>query len=508
MKSASPSPLRLVAERHPERQAVIIEPTGETLSYGELLRRSSNLGAYLQGQGVRRGDGVAIVMENRTDYASAIWACLSHGYYAIPVAYHLKPDEIAYMLADSGAVALITSSEVISAVANVDLSGLRARVIVDGEQDSFQSLTGLPDAQGVESGGNFMFYSSGTTGKPKGIRHPLLDTYDEHGGHLGTFQLIYRLEEGGRYFSGAPLYHGMPLGNMVAALLTGGTVIVQRKFDPEAALAVIEKHRVTASGWVPTMFVRMLRLPDEVRNRYDLSSLRSAVHSAAPCSPDVKRRMIEWWGPIINEFYSGSEGIGLCATTSEEWLAHPGTVGRPVYGKVHVLDENFGICAPGETGMIYFEGGHEINYHNDAEKTRSVFSPQGWATLGDIGHVDKDGYLFLTDRKAFMIISGGVNIYPQEIEDVLIQHPAVLDVAVFGVPNAEFGEEVKAVVVPTPGFDTGEAGASEIMDFCRARLSHVKCPRSLVFLDELPRGENGKLYKKILKARYSVSDAA
>ena len=288
----------------------------------------------------------------------------------------------------------------------------------------------------------------------------------------------------------------------------GGTVVVMEHFDPEQCLALIEQHKVTHAQFVPTMFVRMLKLPDAVREKYDLSSLRSVVHAAAPCPPEVKRRMIDWWGPVIHEYYSGTEGMGMTWITAAEALTHPGSVGKAIWGEVHVCGDDGEDLPAGDDGVVYFAGrtgAATFQYNHDPEKTRQTFNDKGWATLWDVGHVDDEGYLYLTDRKLFMIVSGGVNIYPQEIEDVLVLHPAVADVAVFGVPDPEMGEEVKAVVQPAPGALPGPELEAEIIAFCRANLSHYKCPRTVDFTDLLPRGENGKLYKKVLREAYWAS---
>jgi len=282
----------------------------------------------------------------------------------------------------------------------------------------------------------------------------------------------------------------------------GGTVVVMERFDAVTSLALIECHRITHSQWVPTMFVRMLKLPESEREAHDHSSHRCAIHAAAPCPKDVKRRMIAWWGPIISEYYAGSEGNGLCMIRSDEWLSHEGSVGRPVFGVLHILDDAGHALPAGEEGGIYFGGGTEFVYHNDPDKTAGSRSAEGWTTLGDIGYVDTEGYLYLTDRKANMIISGGVNIYPQETENVLVMHPAVLDVAVFGVPDEDFGESVKAVVQPVDMATAGPALERELIAWCRERLSHIKCPKTVDFEAELPRHPTGKLYKRVLRDRY------
>ena len=292
---------------------------------------------------------------------------------------------------------------------------------------------------------------------------------------------------------------------MTAAMQSiGATAVVMDKFDPEEFLKAVERYKVTAVMVVPTMFIRLLGLPDEVRRRYDLSSLKTVIHAAAPCPVPVKHAMIEWLGPIIEEFYAGSEGNGHVMISSTEWLARPGSVGRAVVGQLHICDDDGNELPVGETGTIYFGGGKPINYHNDPAKSASACNPKhsNWTTMGDVGHVDSEGYLFLSDRKDFMIISGGVNIYPQEVENLLITHPAIADAAVFGVPNPAFGEEVKAVIQLKNPDDASDALATELIAYCNARLADVKCPRSIDFERELPRAETGKLYKKELKARY------
>ncbi len=354
--------------------------------------------------------------------------------------------------------------------------------------------------------GGLMLYSSGTTGRPKGVKHPLKME------PLGTppplalgIMGMYQAKEDSVYLSPAPLYHAAPLGFTMSFLRLGATVIVMEHFDAAEALALIERYRATHSQWVPTMFVRMLKLPAEERSSYDVSSLQVAIHAAAPCPIPVKEQMIEWWGPVLHEYYAGTEGNGFCAIDSEQWLAHKGSVGRPLQGKLHILDEEGNELPTGEIGTIYFGEGAEFEYHNDPEKTAASRSKEGYTTLGDVGYVDEEGFLYLTDRKSFMIISGGVNIYPQETENLLITHPKVADVAVIGVPNEEFGEEVKAVVQPRemPADDEAAAKlAGELIQYCRSHLADVKCPRSIDFREELPRHPTGKLYKRLLKDEY------
>jgi acyl-CoA synthetase (AMP-forming)/AMP-acid ligase II len=281
----------------------------------------------------------------------------------------------------------------------------------------------------------------------------------------------------------------------------GAATVMIPKFDAEETLRLIERNRVTHAQFVPTMFVRMLKLPKTVREKYDVSSLQCVLHAAAPCAVDVKQAMFEWFGPIIHEYYGGTEGFAGTMIGPQEWLAHPGSVGLPLTA-VHVVGEDGAELPAGETGEIFFEGGPEFEYWGDPSKTKSVSNERGWRTLGDMGYVDADGYLYLTDRSTFMIVSGGVNIYPQETENLLIMHPKVADAAVFGIPNAEFGEEVKAVVQLLDGIDPTPELADELIDFCRANLAAYKCPRSVDFDPELPRDPNGKLYKRRIRDRY------
>jgi acyl-CoA synthetase (AMP-forming)/AMP-acid ligase II len=349
-----------------------------------------------------------------------------------------------------------------------------------------------------------MLYSSGTTGRPKGVKPQFKN---EPLGTINPLLVLLCAKMCGMsaettYLSPAPLYHAAPLRFNIMSGALGGTSVIMEKFDPEQFLALVEKHHATVTQVVPTMFVRLLKLPDEARQRYDISSLKSVVHAAAPCPVDVKAAMIDWWGPILLEYYGGTEGNGITIVNSEEWLAHPGTVGRTLVGEIKILDESGTPLPPREIGGVYFSGGPVFAYHNDPQKTAGAYTPEGWSTLGDVGYLDEEGYLYLTDRKAYMIISGGVNIYPQEAENILITHPAVFDVAVFGVPNEEMGEEVKAVIQLAPGVVPDEATREELIAFCRAKLSRLKCPRSIDFEKELPRTPTGKLMKRLLRDRY------
>jgi fatty-acyl-CoA synthase len=353
-----------------------------------------------------------------------------------------------------------------------------------------------------------MLYSSGTTGRPKGVRPPLPDRQvDEPGdGMVAVFGDRIGLGPDTVFLSPAPLYHAAPLRLCATVQALCGTVVVLERFDAEGALAAIERYRVTHGQWVPTMFVRMLKLPAEVRDRHDLSSLRIAVHAAAPCPAEVKQRMLDWWGPILHEYYSSTEVAGMTWIGPEEWRSHPGSVGRPILGVVHICDDDGRELPTGVVGTVYFErDARPFEYHNDPVKTRGAEHPAhpNWTTVGDIGRLDQDGFLYLTDRRAFMIISGGVNIYPQEVEDVLALHPAVADVAVIGVPDPEMGERVLAVVTPAAGATPGSELERELISYVRDRIASYKAPRSVDFVDELPRTPTGKLVKTLLRDRYA-----
>ncbi len=498
------------AARTPNRPAVILADDGTTVTWAEYEAISNQCAHLLRSRGLRRGDCVAIFMENHVFYLPLVWGGWRAGLRVTPVATHFSAEEIDYILDDSGAKALLTSSAMSATATALTAVGIRpeARFMLDGAAPGFvdlgAALAAAPETPiADQSEGIDLLYSSGTTGRPKGVKKRLPDTPFGIPTPWG-FKMAahYGVDEATIYFHPAPLYHAAPILYNLRFNRFGGTSVFTRKFDAEQSLAMIERYRATHSQWVPTHFIRLLRLPEETRAKYDLSSHKVAIHAAAPCPVDLKRRMIEWWGPIVHEYYGASEGNGYVAIAPEEWLAKPGSVGRAMLGKLRVCDDDGREVETGARGTIYFEGGPEFEYYNDPEKTAAARNGQGWSTLGDVGYVDADGYLFLTDRKAFTIISGGVNIYPQECENLLATHPKVMDVAVIGVPNAEFGEEVKAVVQPADAAEAGPDLEAELIEFCRARLSHVKCPRSIDFADSLPRQENGKLYKRKLRDAY------
>ena len=495
----------------PEKTAYEMAGSGQVITYGELEADSNRLAHLFRQQGLKRGDAIAICLENHPWFFKICWAALRSGLFFTAISYRLQAEEVEYIVNDCGAAILITSSQLQDTFEGFkdQLQHNPVCYMLDGTAHGAEALepavaaqpaTRIPD----ESQGVAMLYSSGTTGRPKGVRRPLPDVpFAEMDAASQSRTDRYEFDDNSVYLSPAPLYHAAPLAFTVNVLRTGGTVIVMEHYDSEQALALIEKHQVTHSQWVPTMFVRMLKLPDDVRQNYDLSSHRVAIHAAAPCPVTVKEQMINWWGPIIHEYYAGTEGNGSTSITSQEWLEHKGSVGQASAGcTVHILDDDGQELPVGESGGVYFSGGGSFEYYNDKSKTAASTSPQGYTTLGDVGYLDEDGFLYLTDRKSFMIISGGVNIYPQETENALISHPDVMDVAVFGVPNEEFGEEVKAVVQPMDMNRAGPELEAELIAWARQHISHIKCPRSIDFMEELPRHPTGKLYKRLLKDKY------
>jgi long-chain acyl-CoA synthetase len=489
--------------------------SGKTVSYAEIVSRSNRAARCIRDLGVNPGDGVALLLENHLRFYEPVWATQNTGLYLTTLSTHLTPVELAHILNDSEAKVLITSHAFAEKVAAlIPLApGVQHVLMMDGTIDGTTSYEALVDAQDDrplprEVQGNFMLYSSGTTGFPKGIKPQLTGLpLGELTGILKTLIPTHGLSERTVYLSPAPLYHAAPLKWNVAVQSVGGTSVIMEHFDAQAMLAAIERHRVTHVQCVPTMFVRLLRLAEEVRGRYDLSSLQRVIHAAAPCPIEVKERMIEWLGPIIEEYYAGTESNGLCVITADEWLKRKGSVGRSVRGPVHIMDEAGETELPvGEPGVIYFEGGTPFIYHKDPQKTAQSRNSKGWSAIGDVGYVDGEGYLFLTDRKDNMIISGGVNIYPQESENLLTTHPKVFDAAVLGVPNAEFGEEVKAVIQLMPGVAPSQELEDELRAWLSERLAKIKQPRSYDYVESLPRLPTGKLLKRVLRERYWQHD--
>ncbi len=503
-------------EQNPDAIAFRMCGSQETVSFSQLEMRANQAAHVFRQCGTEYGDHVAVLLKNQREFLEICFGAERAGLYYTTISTRLTVAEISYIIRDCGARVLIVGADLLALAEQVRIElADDLRFFIVGATapgwDAWQSMTQMmPTAPiGNEAQGLDMLYSSGTTGRPKGVKWPL------PGGASGqrTFLVellgsLYGYGTGCRYLSPAPLYHAAPLRHSMTTIKLGGEVLIMEQFDAQASLALIQEHQVTHCQWVPTMFVRMLKLVPEIRMRYDMRSLRMAVHAAAPCPIDVKKKMIDWWGPIVHEYYAGTENNGFCSITSKEWLAHPGSVGRAALGVLHICDDEGNPVPSGQTGLVYFSDGPEFTYHHDPEKTSQTRNALGWSTLGDIGWVDEEGYLYLVDRKAFMIISGGVNIYPQEIEAVLIGHACVTDVAVFGIPNADFGEEVKAVIQLEDIAQAGPELEAELIAYCRANLADFKCPRSVDFEAELPRHPTGKLYKKVLRDRYWPAPSA
>ena len=498
----------------PDKPAVIMTGSGRVLTYGQLEDRSARLARALHDLGLRKGDVFAMITDNRPEALEIYWAALRSGLYVTAVNHNLAPEEAAYIVNDCDARAVIASHGVRAlAEAIIDLTdAVEHRFAFGGEIRRHASyehlLAGAGEPLEETPRGGDMLYSSGTTGQPKGVKQPLLPiSVTEPGDPLvGLLGAVFGITSADVYLSPAPIYHAAPLRWCAAIQAHGGTVVMMEKFSAESTLDAIAEHGVTVLQMVPTMFVRMLQLPASTRSARDTSSVRLAVHAAAPCPPEVKQSMIDWWGPILVEYYGSTEGNGMTFISSSEWLAKPGSVGRSLLGTIHICDDEGVELPAGEVGTVYFErDSRPFEYHKDPEKTAAAQHPAHltWTAVGDLGFLDKDGYLYLTDRKAFMVISGGVNIYPQEIENCLTLHPAIHDVAVIGVPDPEFGEQVKAVVQLREGRQGSDELASELIAYVRERLAHYKVPKSVDFIDELPRTPTGKLMKGDLRKRYT-----
>jgi long-chain acyl-CoA synthetase len=487
----------------PDRLALVMAGSGDTRTYREIDDASLRFAHVLRARGLRTGDHLAVLLDNQPEFYDVVWAAMRIGLYVTPINWHLAAGEAGYIVRDCDATALVATARLRDIVAEMGdhLSAVTTRISVDGDPPGFERYDDVvadiePAPVADEREGGWMFYSSGTTGQPKGILPPLQD------GDLGAVSFLTRLLTGlfgfsrdTVYLSPAPLYHAAPAGWTLGTQRLGGTAVVMEHFDPLELLAAIERHRVTHVQLVPTHMIRLLKLSDEERARYDLSSLRLVVHAAAPCPVEVKQACLDWLGPIVHEFYSGSEGAGFCYIGPDDWLAHPGSVGRSMTGAIHIVGPDGEEAPVGDEGEVWFETNRTFEYHHDPDKTRAAWDPRGWSWLGDVGRVDEEGYLYLTDRSSNMIISGGVNIYPREIEDVLVGHPAVDDVAVVGTPDADMGERVTAFVQLSPD---ATAAADELIEWCRARLSHFKCPREVHFVTALPRLPTGKLLKRLL----------
>ncbi|THD79420.1 MAG: acyl-CoA synthetase [Phenylobacterium sp.] len=504
------------ARANPDKPAYIMAYSGETVTYGQLDARS-NQGAHLfRSLGLKRGDAVAFFIENSPRYYELLWAAQRSGLRFTCLSSKLTTGEVEYIVKDCEAKVFVASLPLAeTALAAAALIPGVALYMVGGEAGPYQSFEAARSAFPTtpiadQSAGQAMLYSSGTTGRPKGVRRAgTPDASLEAPNPLANLgMMLYGWTPDVVYLSPAPLYHAAPLGWSMAVQALGGTVILMERFDAEDALRFIEQYKVTSAQWVPTHFVRMLKLPEAVRAKYDVSSLVSVFHAAAPCPVPVKEQMIAWWGPIVHEYYAGTEGNGFCIINSAEWLAHKGSVGRGLTAQVKICDEDGEPLPPRAEGMVFFEGGGQFEYHGDAAKTAESKNRHGWTTLGDVGWLDEEGYLYLTDRKSFMIISGGVNIYPQEIENLLITHPKVADAAVVGAPDEEMGEKVVAVIQPMDWDADHEALRNELMAYTRQNLSHVKAPRVIDFMQELPRHQTGKLYKRLIRDAYWAKESS
>lgn len=488
---------------------------GVTWSYGDLEASANRLAHALRTAGLGVGDGIAVLLDNRLEVFSTFWAAMRSGFYYTPVSTHLKSDEIAWILRSARPRAIVSSRDFLPRLEPIADRLPPLRLLADDAGVSgWRDLTAFSAAHpatfpvGAAEGAALLF-SSGTTGRPKGVINARPGAAPGSVSELARRRMaLHAIDADTVYLSTAPLYHSAPLRYTEMVLRSGGHAVVMEKFDAAMALAFIERHRITHSQWVPTMFVRLLRLPEQERTRHDLGSHRFAVHAAAPCPITVKRAMLDWWGPILYEYYSATEANGQTVIGPEEWLAHPGSVGRPLLGEVRIRDEHGRDLPPGEPGLVYLGGGARFEYLDDAQATAAAYAPDGLSTLGDIGYLDRDGYLYLTDRRDFTIITGGVNVYPQEVENVLLEHPAVVDAAVFGVPDPEFGERVLAVVEPVRSCLDDPELAATLSGFCRERLAHLKCPRTFEFRATLPRLPTGKLAKGALRAEVLARSAA
>jgi long-chain acyl-CoA synthetase len=501
------------AAEHPDQPAIIMAQSGEAVTYGEYEHACNRVAHFMRNAGLQRGDHISILMENSLPMLEIEGAAERIGLYYTLVNAYLTSNEVAYILTNSRSRLFFTSTamrEVADAAAaacpqleHLLMAGLDRPT---GRWEPLEStVAGLPpEPVPNESLGLAMMYSSGTTGRPKGILRLMPEVSPDDQLPLMAFaKVLFSFREGMTYLSPAPLYHSAPQGGVSAALRLGSTVVVMERFDAEHWLALVEKYRVTHCQMVPTMFSRLLRLPEAVRARYDVSSLEGIVHGAAPCPVPIKKAIIDWFGPIVTEYYGATESNGFTWCDSSQWLERPGTVGRAIRGELLILDDNGEVCPPGVDGTVWFKGATAFDYFEDPVKTAESRTADGTtSTVGDVGHVDSEGYLYLTDRKSYVIISGGVNVYPQETENLLATHPAVFDVAVIGVPNEDLGEEVKAVVQPVDPAAAGPRLEQELIDFCRAQLAHFKCPRTVDFVDDLPRLPTGKLYKRFLRDKY------
>ncbi len=507
---------------HPaDRPAVTFAPSGATLTYGVLDAMANRVGRMLRAAGLRPGDHIALCVENSPAFYAIAWGAHYAGLIYTACSTSLTAEELSYIVTDCGASAFFLSHRFAEKAPEIadSIPGVDLRIAVGGAIDGYEDFEALaaghePTAwETPRPPGRDMLYSSGTTGRPKGITTSAIEsdaTLEETPSILTQILIAIGMNADTVYLSPAPLYHAAPLRFTIGVHQLGGHCIVMEKWDAALALELIERERVTAAQFVPTMFIRMLRLPEDVRAAADVSSIKLAIHAAAPCPVEVKRQMLDWWGPVIHEYYSGTEGGGLTWVTPEQWLEKPGTVGKSIVGVPHIMGPDDEELPVGQDGAVYFSDGPEFEYHNDPDKTAAITNERGWQTFGDIGHVDEDGFLYLTDRASYMIISGGVNVYPQETEDVLQTHPKVLDAAVFGIPHPDMGEVVHAVVQPVTMPATEDEAAAleaELVEHCARHLAPLKRPRTIELRGELPRTETGKLLKRLLKDEYAQQSA-
>src|SRR6516225_12076046 len=500
-----------------DKPAVILHPSGTVITFDDLEARANRLAHRFRQAGLREGDTIAILMENNEHIHAVMWAARRSGLYYVPINTHLTAAEAAYIVENSGAMAIIGSAALRETLAHLSehLSHRLPELLMiasDEEEGDLRGWERYPECAARqpdtpiddEREGDLLQYSSGTTGRPKGIKRELPHVSPAEAPGMMSALVGFWMTPESIYLSPAPLYHTAPSVWSMSAQAGGITTVVMEKFDPEGTLDAIQRYRVTHGQFVPAMFTRMLKLPAAVRDSYDLYSLQRIMHAAAPCPVEIKKQMIDWWGPIIDEYYASSEAIGSTLISADEWLAHPGSVGKPMACQIHIVGEDGTELPPGQPGEIYFEGGYSFEYLNDPTKTAASREKHGWVTVGDVGYIDEEGYLYLTDRRYHMIISGGVNIYPQEAENVLVTHPKVLDAAVFGVPADEIGQRLVAAVQAVDPADATDQFADELTAWLRDRLAHYKCPRSVAFEEQLPRTDTGKLYKNILIEKYSV----
>ena len=500
------------AQTRPDQPAVIVAETGEQITFAALDAQSNRFAHLLRAHGLQPDDAFGVLLENRIEFFPIIWGSQRIGTMLVPISSRLTAPEISYILKDSGSKVLVTSTYFAETLESIraECPDLTILVMDSGDESDFAAAmqSQSVDAPADQTAGVNMLYSSGTTGKPKGIRPAPPEDPDPQVAVplVGLAVMGAQMPTDGSmvYLSPAPLYHAAPIGWCSAVQRLGGTVVIMQRFTPESALAAIEKYKITDSQWVPTHFVRMLKLDEAERTKYDLSSHKRALHAAAPCPVEIKKQMIDWWGPIVNEYYAGSEGIGMTMVLSPQWLEYPGTVGKAIFGTLHICGSDGEELPAGKDGLIFYENDILPQYHNDPEKTKDAMHPKGWMTLGDIGHVNEEGYLFLTDRKSHMIISGGVNVYPQEIENLLVTHDKVMDTAVIGAPDPDLGERVVAVVQPIDMANAGDALEAELRAYLDGQLSRVKMPKDFDFRPELPREANGKLYKRELRDEYAA----